>query len=50
MKKQQKIFYYSFQKSHPAVIYIVEGHEKPAVLPDVTPYVSKMAIRNDSME
>ena len=40
----------SFQKWETPVIYIVEGHEKPAVLPDITPYVSQLAIRNDSME
>ena len=45
-----KIFILSFHIFESPVIYIVEGHEKPAVLPDITPYVSKMTIRNDSME
>ena len=45
-----KKFFSSFQKWETPVIYIVEGHEKPAVLPDLTPYVSQLAIRNDSME
>ena len=46
----EKVFLPDFQIMEPAVIYIVEGHEKPAVLPDITPYVSQLAIRNDSME
>ena len=28
----------------------VDGETIPAVLPDITPYVSQLAIRNDSME
>ena len=38
-----KIFILSFHIFKSPVIYIVEGHEKPAVLPDMTPYVSKCA-------
>ena len=45
-----KIFNFALLIFHSRGMYIVEGHEKPAVLPDITPYVSQMAIRNDSME
>ena len=39
----EKVFSLDFQKMEPAVIYIVEGHERPAVLKEITPYVSKCA-------
>jgi hypothetical protein len=45
-----KEFLSSFQKSHPAVIYIVEGHEKARGLTESIPYISKMAIGNAGME
>lgn len=46
----KKLFLSSFQKSHPAVIYIVEGHEKARGLNESIPYISKMAIGNAGME
>ena len=40
----------SFQKPQSPVIYIVEGHERPAALTESVPYISKMAIGNAGME
>ena len=43
-------FTFSFHIFESPVIYIVEGHEKPAVLTETAPYVSELRIRNDSTE
>ena len=43
-------FTFSFHIFESRVIYIVEGHEKPAVLTETAPYVSELRIRNDSTE
>ena len=38
-----KIFHFLLLIFHSRDMYIVEGHEKPAVLQKITPYVSKRA-------
>ena len=43
-------FIFPFHIFESPVMYIVEGHEKPAVLTETAPYVSEMRIRNDSTE
>ena len=42
-----KIFTLSFHIFESPVIYIVEGHEKPAVLIEAAPYISKLRIGNE---
>ena len=43
-------FTFSFHIFESRVIYIVEGHEKPAVLTETAPNISELRIRNDSTE
>ena len=43
-------FTFSFHIFESRVIYIVEGHEKPAVLTETAPYVSELRIRDESMK